>query len=689
MNSKIIALAAILAAAAASAAEQAPDAERATDAPANASLLAGLPTSTNSPLPTTHSPLPTTNYQLPTTNSPLPSTNYQLPTTNSQLSASSFADEIDLEEIDDSAVAAKRPQIRRAEKDGSPVALVDIDCDEATLSDILRQFCKTTGANIISSDSTNLMRRVTVSLRRVPWLQAITSILNSRGFRLDEQDGIYRVVEDKRLVPILTKSFPLNHASAKEIADLFNAAYGKKDAKGSVIMPIASYFDGANVVVVTAEEKTISDCAAIVKAVDLAVSQIYIEARFLEVSNEALHKLGVQWNQLASWGAKVSDLKGGMEYNGGNASSYSTRTRTGSSSSTASVSGSAAADGTRSTSASSSYTSSRGTTLGSLVPTEILAASGAGRTAENMSWLNARGFSGQLSADDFSLALSAFENMADAKIFSNPKVIVSNGKEAKVDMTTKYPNVELTSQRGESSGYAYTDFSAKIQQIPGKDGVGLFAGNAFYHWGIELSVKPRISPDGLISVLITPAISELDTDVSEDGFYSIKGADTDSAYSRYPIIKVKSITTEFTMKSGSTAVIGGLSRTTEEDIDSGIPYLRKIPWIGQTIFGWKSRQKMQKEIIVFVTLGIADPANLPKDLGLPKNAIVSREYVEGRELEPGDRAGTAAEVMKLDTRPLHERDSAARPGKPAEPVREDSHAQPAKPAGTVSVRLSE
>lgn len=32
------------------------------------------------------------------------------------------------------------------------------------------------------------------------------------------------------------------------------------------------------------------------------------------------------------------------------------------------------------------------------------------------------------------------------------------------------------------------------------------------------------------------------------------------------------------------AVIGGLSRTVEDDVDSGIPFLRKLPWIGQKLY---------------------------------------------------------------------------------------------------------
>ena len=109
-------------------------------------------------------------------------------------------DEIDLEE-DDSAIAAKKPQIKGEMSEGT-MSLVDIDCDDATLADILRQFRKTTGANIISDDSTNLQRRVSVSLRHVPWLQGMTAILGSRGFRVEVRDNIYRGVEDLQLIPV-------------------------------------------------------------------------------------------------------------------------------------------------------------------------------------------------------------------------------------------------------------------------------------------------------------------------------------------------------------------------------------------------------------------------------------------------------------------------------------------------------
>ena len=608
----------------------------------------------------------------------------------------SETDEIDLDKLDDSADAARKaPTVKMAQPAATTNAvasapataaktasastnetaeaampemavttgLVDIDCDDATLADILRQFRKTTGANIISTDSSNLQQRVSVSLRHVPWLDALQAILNTKKFRLEPRGDIYFVSEDKQLEPMFTRTFVLNHASAKDLAELFNSTLGGGGRDPKTGKPrggqIATAFEGANVVVVTASEKILADCEQIIKSVDKAIPQIYIEARFIEVSNEAMHKLGLQWNQLESWGASVKNLEAGTSYNNGRIANYGTRVSSMTESSNNNTSGSSGSTG----GATSTSSSSLSKTIEVISPTGVgsgTSSSSFNRSDLDMAWRNARGFSGQLSVDDFRLAMSAFEQMDDVKIFSNPKIIVSNGKEARVDMTTKFPNVRVQATRNTSNGSDSLDISTQLEAIPGEDKL-MFAKEVFFGWGITLSVKPRISPDGLINVEIVPTISQLDTDVTPTGFYQVKGGDS-SAYSSYPIIQVKRLTTDFTMKDGATAVIGGLSKTTEEDVDSGIPYLRKIPWIGPKFFGWKSRGKVQKEIIVCVTLGMADPADLPADVGLPKNAIVGREYIAGRKFEPGDRAGGLADVMSLDMRPIEEKQADTKRG---------------------------
>ncbi len=629
-----------------------------------------------------------------------------------------MVDEVDLEE-DDAALAARRPKVKSA--DGSEAeALVDIDCDEATLADILRQFRKTTGRNIISGESTNLLRRVSVTLRNVPWHKALTAILNSRGFRLDKSEDIYRVVEDTQTIKFNTRSFCLKHASALELCDLFNNTYSIKDKNGKIIRQIATCFESANVVVVTADDKTLSACNEIIEAVDKAVAQIYIEARFLELSTEALHKLGLNWSALESWHLSAKNVSFGWENNFGRLNNFSSKeaytkknmVKTGTSTSDSSSSSSNDSSSDQSSSSktisdttpqsSSSLSKSLQSNLSKslsqnssdsytdladgakaigkslIAPGSILKADGAGLSENSMAWNQASGFSGQLSASDFSLALSAFESLGEGKTFSNPRIIVSNGKEAKVDMTTKEPNVTISSSYTGTSSQNLS-ISTSLETIPGED-KQMFAKEAFFSYGIELRVRPRISPDGLISVEIIPTISE------KKGDKEIAGSSTSAPYTTYPIISVKRLTTEFTMKDGSTAVIGGLTQTSEQDIDSGIPYLRKIPWIGPKLFGWKSREKVQTEIIICVTVGIANPADLPREIGLPTNAVMGREYIRGERQEPGQREGTAAKILSLDMRPIEEQqEDVKKKVKIAVPTDE---VQSTSPSGSVRISIT-
>ena len=258
-------------------------------------------------------------------------------------------------------------------------------------------------------------------------------------------------------------------------------------------------------------------------------------------------------------------------------------------------------------------------------------------------------FQGTLSMDQMRLVLRAFQGSQDVKTFSNPKVIVTSGKEAIVDMTKKRPNVVASAKRVLNGNNNTLDVDTRMMEIPGKDRL-MFAHEAFFSWGVALGVRPRILTNDLINVSIIPTISS----VSEYVKVSVNDGE-DIPVPEFPVVDIQRIVTEFTLKSGQTAVIGGLSKTIEQDIDAGIPYLCNIPWIGMRLFGGKERVKEQHEIIIFVTVGLSDPEEIKSDVGLPKNAVLSRTYTNGIRQEPGDRTNAVEGVMSLDLRDLEDR----------------------------------
>ncbi len=413
-----------------------------------------------------------------------------------------------------------------------------------------------------------------------------------------------------------TRTFRLRHANAVEMAAKFNEMWGGGFGTNSPVSRMAVAFEGANAVMVTAPEPVLEACAKAVAEMDVETRQVYIEARFVELGNTASHKLGIDWSMLGGL-TGTATLGGGIQATHiGNAVKDYTRRITGKNEETSySVNGNSGADG------------------------------------------NVTLFNGTLTFSQMALTLKALDSTEDVKIFSNPKIIVSSGKKATVDMTTKYPNVQIAAKRTFNTTGESVDLDMKMAEIPGEDKM-LFARESFFSWGIMLDVTPRIGTNGLINVRIVPTISALNSEYGEGGFITALPEDgaSEAAYSsRFPIIEVQRLITEFNMTSGSTAVIGGLSRTTETQVDNGIPVLRSIPWIGSWLFGSVERVKVQKEILVFVTVGVVDPTAMPQDAGLPKNAVLGRQYTSGQKLEPGDRPEQNREGFEsLDMRPLEE-----------------------------------
>lgn len=512
-----------------------------------------------------------------------------------------------------------------------PEVPITLSFDNTPLLDVIKAFRDTTGANIVTPNSTNLTEiAVSMRLDNIPWKQGLDSILIPQGLEAVEQpagSGIYVVRTKSTEIPKFTKAFKLSFARAQDVAQLFKTTFDLSMPTAAAPAPLGtgvngtvSAFPSANTVIVTASQQQLDECEKILAAIDVPRPQVYIEARFMELSASASRELGLKWNSLSGdgWGVSFNGASFGFSHSRGE---DNTRTRNSNSSRSSSSEASdhfenAVRDIVTDTTATGSDSSAR-------------------TVANTFSELRDQTFTGSLSADAFRLALNAFDLLDDVAVFSNPRVIVGNEEQATIDMTKKEPNLTIRSTRT-GVNQDQLDITAELQTIPGKN--ELFVGEAFFSYGITLKVTPRVSPTGLITVVIEPAIS------SKVGEYEIT-ADKSVPLPKYPIIDMRRINTTFTMNDGYTAVIGGLTQTTEESVDSGIPYLRKIPWLGEYLFGWKNRQKVQKEIVIFVTVGLTDPATMKRDAGLPKNAVLGREYVTGARKEPGDR--TKAELLNM------------------------------------------
>ena len=110
-----------------------------------------------------------------------------------------------------------------------------------------------------------------------------------------------------------TRIFRLNHCSAAEVAAKFNEMWNGEFGQVWKVTKMAVSFPESNSIMLTAPTPILDACERAIGELDVEARQVYIEARFVELSNNASHKLGIDWQMLDGMGGTIK-LGGGIQH---------------------------------------------------------------------------------------------------------------------------------------------------------------------------------------------------------------------------------------------------------------------------------------------------------------------------------------------------------------------------------------
>lgn len=168
---------------------------------------------------------------------------------------------------------------------------------------------------------------------------------------------------------------------------------------------------------------------------------------------------------------------------------------------------------------------------------------------------------------DFKTVIDMLATDSRAKLLAVPHVLVSDNKEARIQVGQQVP---VVSSETFGSGTVAPQRTIQYKDI-----------------GIILKVKPRINEGGLVTLDITQEVSSYET---------IKLFDNED----YIILKKTETTTSLVVQDGNTIIIGGLIRDDISKSRSGIPLLSKIPVLGY-LFGQTTESEQRTELIILLT----------------------------------------------------------------------------------------
>jgi general secretion pathway protein D len=169
-----------------------------------------------------------------------------------------------------------------------------------------------------------------------------------------------------------------------------------------------------------------------------------------------------------------------------------------------------------------------------------------------------------------SAAIHAAATRGRLKVISSPHIIASNNKEAKIQIGSSQPILTSTYTTTATASTNVVEGTIEYKDI-----------------GIILTVTPRISDGGLVTMEISIEDSTVDT-TSLGNLTAV------------PVFGKRTAKTVLSISEGQAIVIGGLIQDSKDVSKSGIPLLSRIPLLG-ALFGTHRYITGKTELILLMT----------------------------------------------------------------------------------------
>ncbi|ENS7356663.1 type IV pilus secretin PilQ [Neisseria gonorrhoeae] len=325
---------------------------------------------------------------------------------------------------------------------------ISLDFQDVEIRTILQILAKESGMNIVASDSVN--GKMTLSLKDVPWDQALDLVMQARNLDMRQQGNIVNIAprdellaKDKAFLQaekdiadlgaLYSQNFQLKYKNVEEfrsILRLDNAdTTGNRNTlvsgRGSVLIDPAT-----NTLIVTDTRSVIEKFRKLIDELDVPAQQVMIEARIVEAADGFSRDLGVKFGATGRKKLKneTSAFGWGVNSGFGGGDKWEAQTK---------------------------------------INLPVAAA------ANSISLVRA------ISSGALNLELSASESLSKTKTLANPRVLTQNRKEAKIESGYEIPFTVTTVSGGGNS--TNTELKKAV---------------------LGLTVTPNITPDGQIIMTV-------------------------------------------------------------------------------------------------------------------------------------------------------------------------------------------
>ena len=198
---------------------------------------------------------------------------------------------------------------------------------------------------------------------------------------------------------------------------------------------------------------------------------------------------------------------------------------------------------------------------------------------------------------DLSAIIQAAKSDSKSKVLASPILMTVDNKEA---------TIEATDMIYLFSGYQYSgsaNYGSQVRNYEKRD------------IGLTVKVTPKINPNGTVMLTIEETFETQGADQNVPN----ESGGTDP----YATVTTRKMSSDISVENRQTIVMGGLTKKTNVDSESGIPLLKDIPYIGKWLFGQVTHKEARSELLVFITPYVLDDAEASQAEALRRKKALS------------------------------------------------------------------
>lgn len=432
---------------------------------------------------------------------------------------------------------------------------ISLDFQDIEVRTILQILAKESGVNIVASDTVN--GKMTLSLKDVPWDQALDLVMQARNLDMRRQGNIINIAprdellaKDKaflqaekeiaELGPLFSQTFQLKYKNVEEFRKILRLDENSSNEnnrntllsnRGSALIDPAT-----NTLIITDNRTVIEKFRKLIDELDVPTRQVMVEARIVEAEEGFSRNIGMKFgyqgiNSRNSWGSNWENA----------VNNQGTNVRNNVAMANAILSGG------------NTIPSAEALILNPNINLPVAA------TASSIALVRS------FASGALGLELSASEELGKSKTISNPRVLTQDRREATIESGQEIPYQEAT-----SSGATAVSFKKAV---------------------LGLTVTPNITPDGQV-IMTVKVNKDTPQPCVSDGLTTT-------------CISTKNLNTQAMVEDGGTLIVGGIYEETNSNNVNKVPLLGDIPVVGN-LFKSRQREEARRELLIFITPRIMD-----------------------------------------------------------------------------------